>query len=162
MLRFCVVYTCATNSSLIKTKAFSRHVHKLIRTCLTAPSQCTMDPSWQEKTWGMGHTGVYDCADVNDIIQILSQAALLPARQILSFGCHSGKCEMDSFCGAEQLLQGWGQPTAQTEKKLCSGFQLLLQLSVQPLNQLTSDKMSNKTTVLQNSQAPLPLSSSLF
>lgn len=50
------------------------HTH-LIRACLTAPSQCTMEPCWHGPAWGMGRSEVYDCADVNDIIQILNQAA---------------------------------------------------------------------------------------
>lgn len=47
----------------------------LIRACLTAVSQCTMELCWHGPAWGTGRTEVYDCADVNDIIQILNQAA---------------------------------------------------------------------------------------
>lgn len=49
----------------------------IIRACLTATSQSTEELCWQETFWGMGRSQVYDCADVNDIIQILNQAACL-------------------------------------------------------------------------------------
>lgn len=75
-----IVYNHSIISSPIKTKGLSsqtnRHTHThLIRACLTAPSQCTMEPCWHGPAWGMGRSEVYDCADVNDIIQILNQAA---------------------------------------------------------------------------------------
>lgn len=49
----------------------------IISACLTATSQCAEELRWQETAWGMGRSQVYDCADVNDIIQILNQAARL-------------------------------------------------------------------------------------
>lgn len=69
---------------LIKTMGFNKdvshtntHTVTIIRACLTATSQSTQGPCWHETAWGMGRSEVYDCADVNDIIQILNQAACL-------------------------------------------------------------------------------------
>lgn len=52
-----------------------QQTHSSSEACLTAPSQCTMELCWHGPAWGMGRSEVYDCADVNDIIQILNQAA---------------------------------------------------------------------------------------
>lgn len=49
----------------------------ITRACLTATSQAAEELCWQEAAGGMGRSQVYDCADVNDIIQILNQAACL-------------------------------------------------------------------------------------
>ena len=76
-----IVYNCGIISSPIKTKGFSRlnkHTHSdthLITACVTAPAQCTMELCWHGPAGGMGRSEIYDCADVNDIIQILNQAA---------------------------------------------------------------------------------------
>lgn len=61
-----------------RIQQLNKHTHTdahLIKACLTAPSQCTMELCWHGPAWGMGRSEVYDCADVNDIIQILNQAA---------------------------------------------------------------------------------------
>lgn len=73
-----IVYNCNIISSAMKTKGFNTHAvthTPLIKACLTAPSQSTMELCWHGTAWGMGRSKVYDCADVNDIIQILNQAA---------------------------------------------------------------------------------------
>lgn len=73
-----IVYNCNTISSAMKTKGFNTHAvthMPLIKACLTAPSQSTVELCWHGTAWGMGRSKVYDCADVNDIIQILNQAA---------------------------------------------------------------------------------------
>lgn len=71
-----IVYNCDLIFSPIKTKGSNSHtnVHP-IKACLTASSQCTMELCWHRPAWRMGRREVYDSADVNDIIQILNQAA---------------------------------------------------------------------------------------
>lgn len=53
------------------------HTHHIIWACLTATSQSTATLCWHGAAGGMGRSEVYGCADVNDIIQILNQAARL-------------------------------------------------------------------------------------
>lgn len=73
------VYKRNTIWARIKTKRLgqrgARTLTHLIRACLTAPSQSTVELRWHRPAWGMGRSEVYDCADVNDITQILNQAA---------------------------------------------------------------------------------------
>jgi len=58
--------------------------HKLthtpsLRSCMSAPLQCTMEPGvGMSQHEGWARSRIYDCADVNDIIQILKTGYTLP------------------------------------------------------------------------------------
>lgn len=118
----------AYSPHLSKQKASTvTHTHT-IRACLIAPSQCTMELCWHGLAWGMGRSEVYDCADVNDIIQILNHAACFQRSGSSPLAASLGNLtwipamEQRNYCRQE-----WsGLPRLKMTGQICSGCQFVV------------------------------------